>query len=155
VTLREFLLGPGRAVPDDQILAALRAAGLGPIAERAGGLDVERDWASFVPLADQQLLALTRVILAGPRFALLDRVETTLGPGQVRQALQRLTGNSITPIHLAESTESIELYDAVLEIASDGSWAWGWTDAGPVRARGDEAPGRNDPVLADANSLTE
>ena len=44
VTLRELLLGPGRVAPDDQILAALLAAGLGPIAERAGGLDVERDW---------------------------------------------------------------------------------------------------------------
>ena len=104
MTLRDLLLEPGRAAPDDQILAALRAAGLGPIAERAGGLDVERDWASFVPLGDQQLLALTRVILAGPRFALLDRVETTLGPGQVPQALRRLTQNSITPIHLTEST---------------------------------------------------
>jgi putative ATP-binding cassette transporter len=155
VTLRELLLGPGRAVPDDQILAALHAAGLGPIAERAGGLDVERDWESFVPLGDQQLLALTRVILAGPRFAFLDRVETTLGPGQVRQALQRLTQNSITPIHLAEAPQSIEPYDAVLEIASDGAWAWRWTESEPVRDRGDEAHGRSDPALADVNSQTE
>jgi vitamin B12/bleomycin/antimicrobial peptide transport system ATP-binding/permease protein len=155
VTLRELLLGPGRAIPDDQILAALRAAGLGPIAERAGGLDVERDWASFVPLADQKLLALTRVILAGPRFALLDRVETTLGPGQLRQALQRLTGNSITPIHLTESAESLEPYDAVLEIASDGAWAWRRTESEPVRDRGDGAHGHSVPVLADADSPTE
>jgi putative ATP-binding cassette transporter len=155
VTLRELLLGPGRAVPDDQILEALRAAGLGPIAERAGGLDVERDWGSFVPLGDQQLLALTRVVVAAPRFALLDRVETTLGPGQLRQALQRLTQNSITPIHLVESTESLEPYDAVLEIASDGAWEWRWTDAEAVRDRGDEAHGRSDTVLTDANSPTE
>ena len=100
---------------------------------------MERDWQSFVSLGDQQLLALTRMILAGPRFAFLDRVETTLGPGQVRQALQRLTENSITPIHLAEAAESVEQYDAVLEIDSDGAWAWRWTDAEPVRDRGDEA----------------
>lgn len=116
---------------------------------------MERDWASFVPLADQQLLALTRVMLAGPRFALLDRVETTLGPGQVRQVLQRLTGNSITPIHLTESTESLEPYDAVLEIASDGTWALRRTKSEPVRDRGDEAHGHSDPVLADADSPTE
>ena len=54
--------------------------------ERAGGLDVEHDWPAFLSLGEQQLLLLTRVILAGPRFALLDRVETTLGPAQVRQA---------------------------------------------------------------------
>ena len=139
VTLRELLLEPGRAAPDDQILAALRAAGLGPVAERAGGLDVERDWRSFVSLGDQQLLVLTRVVLAGPRFAFLDRVDTTLGPGQVRQALQRLTQNSITPIHLADAAPSVEQYDAVLEIDGDGSWAWEWTDAVPVPDRVEEA----------------
>jgi putative ATP-binding cassette transporter len=155
VTLRELLLGPGRAAADDRVLAALREAGLGPLVERAGGLDVERDWESFVSLGDQQSLALTRVILAGPRFAFLDRVETTLGPGQVRQELRRLTGNSITAIHLAESAESIEPYDAVLEVASDGAWALRWTDAEPVRDRGDEAHGRSDPVLAEASSPTE
>jgi putative ATP-binding cassette transporter len=99
---------PGRTVSDDQLLPALRAAALGPVAERAGGLDVERNWQAFVPLADQQLPVLTRMVLAGPRFALLDRVETTLGPDQVRQALPRLTQNSITPIHLAQAAQSVE-----------------------------------------------
>jgi putative ATP-binding cassette transporter len=155
VTLRELLLVPGRAVPDDQILAALRAAGLGSVAERAGGLDVERDWQAFVSLGDQQLLVLTRMVLAGPRFAFLDRVETTLGPDQVRQALQRLTQNSITPIHLAQAAEPVKSYDAVLEIAPDGAWSWRWTDAESARDRGEEAHGRSDPVLTDANSPTE
>jgi putative ATP-binding cassette transporter len=138
VTLRELLLVPGRATPDDEILAALGAAGLGPVVERAGGLDAERDWLSFVSLGDQQLLVLTRIVLARPRFALLDRVDTTLGPGRVRQALQRLTQNSITPIHLADVAESVEQYDAVLEIDADGAWAWRWTEAEPVPDRVDE-----------------
>jgi vitamin B12/bleomycin/antimicrobial peptide transport system ATP-binding/permease protein len=120
---------PGRATPDDEILAALRAAGLGPIAERAGGLDVERDWLAFVSLGDQQLLVLTRIVLARPRFAFLDRVDTTLGRAQIRQALQRLTQHSITPIYLAEAADPIEEYDAVLEIDVDGEWVWRWTDA--------------------------
>jgi vitamin B12/bleomycin/antimicrobial peptide transport system ATP-binding/permease protein len=139
VTLRELLLVPGRAVPDDEILAALRAAGLGPVVERAGGLDVERDWLAFVSLGDQQLLVLTRIVLARPRFAFLDRLGTTLGPGQVRQALERLTQNSITPIHLAAAAELVELYDAVLEIDGDGAWAWRWTDAEHVQDQVAEA----------------
>lgn len=129
VTLRELLLVPGRAIPDDQILAALHAAGLGPIAEQAGGLDMERDWQAFVSLGEQQLLVLTRIVLARPRFAVLDRLETTLGPGQIRQALQRLTQNSITPIHLADAADPIEQYDAVLEIDVDGGWVLRWADA--------------------------
>ena len=139
VTLRELLVVPGREAPDDQILAALRAAGLGHVAERAGGLDVERDWQAFVSLGDQQLLVLTRVILAGPRFALLDRINTTLGPGQVQQAIERLTHHSITPIHLAEAAESVEQYDAVLQIECDGTWAWRWTGAEPAHDHGYEA----------------
>jgi vitamin B12/bleomycin/antimicrobial peptide transport system ATP-binding/permease protein len=139
VTLRELLVVPGRATPDDEILAALRAAGLGPVVERAGGLDAERDWLAFVSLGDQQLLVLTRIVLARPRFAFLDRVETTLGPGQIRQALERLSQNSITPIHLAQAAQSVELYDAVLEIACDGAWVWRWTGSEPAHDRGDEA----------------
>jgi vitamin B12/bleomycin/antimicrobial peptide transport system ATP-binding/permease protein len=138
VTLRELLIVPGREAPDDQILAALRAAGLGPVVERAGGLDVERDWQAFVSLGDQQLLVLTRIVLARPRFAFLDRINTTLGPGQVRQALEQLTQNSITPIHMAATAESGEQYDAVLEIDCGGAWAWRWTGAEPAQDGGDE-----------------
>ncbi len=137
-TLRELLLWPGRAASDDEILAALRAAGLGPVVERAGGLDVQRDWQAFVSLGDQQLLVSTRIVLARPRFAFLDRADTTLGPGQVRQALEQLTQNSITPIHMAATAESDEQYDAVLEIDCDGAWAWRWTGADPAQDGGDQ-----------------
>jgi putative ATP-binding cassette transporter len=131
LTLRELLLVPGRATPDDEILAALHEAGLGPVVERAGGLDAERDWPAFASLGDQQLLVLTRIILARPRVVFLDRVEPTLGPGQFRQALKRLTQNSITLIHLAQATQSVQHYDAVLEIDGAGAWAWRWTHGEP------------------------
>jgi putative ATP-binding cassette transporter len=80
------------------------------------------------------------VVLAGPRFAFLDRVDSVLGPVQVQQALERLIQNSITPVHLAEAPDSVEHYDAVLEIDRDGAWAWRWTDAEPAQNRVDEAP---------------
>jgi vitamin B12/bleomycin/antimicrobial peptide transport system ATP-binding/permease protein len=139
VTLRELLVVPGRETPDDQILEAMRALGLGRAAERAGGLDVERDWQDFVSLGDQQLLVLTRIVLARPRFVFLDRVETTLGPRQVRQALERLTEDSITPIHLAATAVSGAQYDAVLEIDCEGAWAWRSTADEPARERAGEA----------------
>jgi putative ATP-binding cassette transporter len=138
-TLRELLLEPGRAAADDQILAALRESGVGSVVERAGGLDVEQDWGSFVSLGDQQLLALTRVMLASPRFAFLDRIETSLEPSQVQQAVQRLAVNSITPVHLTETAESVEHYDAVLKIDRGGTWAWHWTGAQPAFDRANES----------------
>ena len=109
---------------DDEITAALREAGLDSFPARAGGLDSEHDWPTMLSVAEQHLLALTRLTLARPAFAMLDRVTDALKPAQVRQALRRLHENSITCITFAEEAESLELYDALLEIDADGAWTW-------------------------------
>ena len=131
-TLREILLRTGQeqVITDDQIASALRNAGLGGVQSRAGGLDREHDWSALLSLGEQQQLALTRLILARPAFAVLDRVNAALKPAQVREALRRLDESSITYITLAEDAESLELYDAVLEIDADGAWSWRWTGLG-------------------------
>jgi hypothetical protein len=61
---------------------------------------------------------------------MLDRLDAALKPAQVRHALRRLDENSITYITLAEDAESVELYDAVLEIDAEGGWSWRRTDRG-------------------------
>jgi vitamin B12/bleomycin/antimicrobial peptide transport system ATP-binding/permease protein len=81
-------------------------------------------------VGEPQLLAFTRLILARPAFAMLDRVNAALKPAQVRQALRCLDENSITYITLAEDAEWVELYDAVLEIDADGGWSWRLTGRG-------------------------
>src|SRR5215813_12241612 len=130
-TLRDLLrTGQVQIITDDQIKTALCDAGLDSIQERAGGLDTEQDWSAILSLGEQQLLALTRLILARPAFAMLDRVNAALKPAQFRQALRRLDQNSITYITLAEDNESIELYDALLEIDADGAWSWQRTGRG-------------------------
>jgi putative ATP-binding cassette transporter len=98
--------------------------GLDYVVADAGGLDSERDWPATLSLREQQLLALTRLILARPAFAMLDRVNVVLDPAQFRHALQRLDENSITYVALAESAELVEQYDAVLEIDAGGAWSW-------------------------------
>jgi putative ATP-binding cassette transporter len=125
-TLRDVLLRTGQEenIPDDRVRIALEAAGLEHVLKRAGGLDVEHDWPTIVSLGDQQQLALTRLLLARPAFAMLDRVGAALKPAQVRQWLQRLDENSITYITLVEVPESTDLYDAILEIDPEGSWHW-------------------------------
>jgi putative ATP-binding cassette transporter len=124
-TLRDLLLtGQEQVMTDDEITAALREAGLDSLPARAGGLDSEHDWPTMLSVAEQQLLALTRLTLARPAFAMLDRVTDALKPAQVRQALRGLHENSITCITFAEEAESLELYDALLEIDADGAWAW-------------------------------
>jgi putative ATP-binding cassette transporter len=129
-TLRDLLLRTGReqVITDDQITTSIHDLGLDPVLARAGGLDGEHDWSTILSLGEQQLLALTRLILARPSFAMLDRVTAALKPAQVRQALRLLDENGITYITLAEDAESVELYDALLEIDADGAWNWTRTD---------------------------
>jgi vitamin B12/bleomycin/antimicrobial peptide transport system ATP-binding/permease protein len=125
-TLRDLLLRTGKeqVIPDDQITNALHDAGLDSVLERAGGLNSERDWSAILSLGEQQLLAFTRVTLARPSFAMLDRVNSVLKAAQVRQALGSLDEKSVTYITFAADVESVELYDAVLEIDAEGAWSW-------------------------------
>jgi putative ATP-binding cassette transporter len=124
--LRDLLLRSGQeqAIPDVQITAALHDVGLDAILARAGGLDREHDWSAMLSLGDQQLLAVARLLLARPSFAMLDRMDATLKPVQVRQVLRRLEENSITYVVLAEDAESVDMYDAVLAIDAGGAWSW-------------------------------
>jgi putative ATP-binding cassette transporter len=111
---------------DERILAAIHDAGLDSVVQRAGGLDTEHDWPTILSLGEQQQLAVIRLILARPSFALLDRVSTALGPAKLRQTLQQLTASSIPYINFdyAAESEPVGLYDAVLQIGADGDWRW-------------------------------
>src|SRR5262249_30865938 len=91
-TLRELLVAPGEASPDDERMEkALSVFDLGPIVARAGGLDTEQDWNCFLSLAEQQLIAFARMFLGAPQFAFLDRPTTTLGVEHVDRLLQTLS----------------------------------------------------------------
>jgi putative ATP-binding cassette transporter len=135
-TLRDVLVRSDQeqVINDGQITSALQDVGLGSIQERVGGLDIERDWSTVLSLGQQQLLAITRLIFARPAFALIDRVTESLKPAQLREILRRFDENSITYITFAEDAESIELYDAVLEIDSDGGWTWNRTSRAATAA---------------------
>jgi putative ATP-binding cassette transporter len=137
-TLRELLLRTGkeRLTPDEQLLTALHEFGLGTVLQRAGGLDAERDWPAELSLEEQQLVTLARLALAGPCFAFLDRPGSTLGPVQVRRALQRLSAGSISYVTLGEATEAVGGYDTVLELDVDGGW--NWKPVGPGTQPGEE-----------------
>jgi putative ATP-binding cassette transporter len=136
-TLRLLLLPTGREqeTPDERILAAIHDGGLDSVVQRAGGLDTEHDWAAILSLGEQQLLLVTRLILARPSFVLLDRVGTAMGPALLRRSLERLTAGTVTYVNFdqADEPDPAELYDAVLRIDADGSWSW--NRLGPVEPR--------------------
>jgi putative ATP-binding cassette transporter len=125
-TLRKSVLRTGQehAVPDERILAILRALDLDRVLARAGGLDVERDWDDILSLGEQQLLAFARILLAKPRIAFLDRASTALDHQQIGRILNLLSEHGIGYLNVGEAGEPLERYDAVLELADGGGWRW-------------------------------
>jgi putative ATP-binding cassette transporter len=123
-TLREVLLRTGTEdqFPDERLLSTLRALSLEPVLARAGGLDSEHNWTDFVSLAEQQLLAFSRVLLARPSFAFLDHPSRALSECQVGGLLKMLRDNGITYLTLGDEDDDTASYDQVVDVAEDGSW---------------------------------
>jgi putative ATP-binding cassette transporter len=125
-TLRQALVRAGMEgqISDERILVLLRRFDLQSVLPRAGGLDTPHDWLTLLSLTEQQLLAVVRVMLAAPRFVVLDHPETTLGDERLPGVLEALADASITYVCFGSSDLPRELYDVVLAIGSDGSWTW-------------------------------
>ncbi len=125
-TLREVLLRTGqeKVIDDEQISSVLSKLNLERVLERAGGLDIEKDWGGILSIAEQQGLALARLLLAAPQFAFLDRPHTVLGPSRLDQILSLLREYSITYITLGGTEDTLERYDGVVQLSEDGGWTW-------------------------------
>jgi putative ATP-binding cassette transporter len=125
-TLRQTLVRTrsDTRVSDARILEVLRALGLESVVARTDGLEAEHDWEELLSLGEQQQLAFARVLLAAPRFALLDRPATLLGAADVRRSLALLAAHGITSVTFAPDGQLAEQHDALLEVAEDGTWTW-------------------------------
>jgi putative ATP-binding cassette transporter len=132
-TLRESLVHTGQeeVIPDERIQLVLRALDVEAIIERADGLDTEQHWDNILSLSEQKLLAFARIVISAPRFAFLDRLNTALSVEDVARMLRLLTEHHITYVNVGHSRhgrrdtdDKLEDYDAILEIAGDGSWSW-------------------------------
>jgi putative ATP-binding cassette transporter len=125
-TLRRILVRPEKEseISDSRMLRMLHELGLEKLISQEGGLDGEQDWQKVLSLSEQQLLALANVLLSGPRFVVLDRVEMTLGSEHLEKILHLLSECSITCINIGKTEIARDLYQAVLEYGEDGRWTW-------------------------------
>lgn len=125
-TLREVLVRVGheRDGGDARIAGVLAALGIDAVVARAGGLDVEHDWDDLFSLAEQQLLCVARVLLAAPRFAVLDGPAALLGQERAAQVLALFAAASITAVTFAPDEALANRHDARLVLAEGGRWTW-------------------------------
>lgn len=136
-TLRELLLRPWPEedrpiernleeiqVPEERILETLRTLKTESLVTGFGGLDKRQHWENTLPLEEQQLLVVARLLLTNPRFAFLDKLSTTLSPEQVDWILGLLSERSITYVTFEDEDDggNLERYDAVLELKKGGAW---------------------------------
>lgn len=128
-TLREALVSGEEdlAMTDEVILETLRSLGLEATVDRVGGLHVERDWDSILSVDEQRSISFARVLLAAPRFAVLERPSTELDPAMTRMLMKMLTDRDITYLTIGRpgqrgKDERIENYDAVLRLLPEGRW---------------------------------
>jgi len=144
-TLRELLMRPWPEdilpwkqtlsdvqVPEEQIMETLAALKIDTMVKGFGGLDQRQHWENILPLDQQQMLVLARVLLSQPRIVFLDRPSTTLGPERVDWILDLLNERSIPYVTFEgdESSVNMDRYDAVLEIKEEGAWEFK-----PVKSR--------------------
>lgn len=130
-TLRQLLDPCNRETPsDEQMLKVLDELGLGQIVGRAGGFDTDQSWEALLSLTEQQLLVFARVLLAAPRFAFLERIETALDTDKLDRILRLLSERSITSISSGKADRVGNRYQFLLEFRNDGQWSW--TMVGPT-----------------------
>lgn len=113
-------------VPEQHILHTLRTLKIDSLLSGFGGLDTRHHWENTLPLDDQQLLVVARVLLAKPQFAFLDRPSTTLSQEKVDWILELLRERGITYVTFEHADHPVrtQYYDAILELKEGGSWAF-------------------------------
>jgi putative ATP-binding cassette transporter len=110
---------------DERLVSVLTQLAFGPILDRVGGLDVERDWANILTVGEQQLLGIARLLIAQPRFAFLDRATNALSSARARHVYELLSHTSITYISVGDSVHLRDFHDNVMELLENGQWTFG------------------------------
>ena len=124
-SLRSQLLYPrlDRAVMEDELSAALRAVNLPDLASRCGGFETEVDFAKVLSGGEAQRLAVARVLLSKPRYAVLDEATSALDGQNEAHLYEALTALGITLVSVTHHPGLLKYHQRVLELTGDGGWA--------------------------------
>ena len=110
---------------DERLVSVLTQLAFGPILDRVGGLDVERDWANLLTVGEQQLLGMARLLIARPKFAIIDRATNALSTSRARHVYELLSHTSITYISVGDQASLRDFHDNVMELLDEGKWTVG------------------------------
>jgi len=137
--LRSQLLYPNKAGPaknaagkivhakghkdlDEELLQLLNRVNLPHLSERLGGLDADIDWGKVLSVGEQQRLAIARVLLNQPRFAMLDEATSALDAENEDSLYRELMQTSTTLVSISHRPTVLKFHQQVLELTGNGNW---------------------------------
>ncbi len=123
-TLRSQLLYPDadRVVSDAHLLQMLDRVNLPDLAERSGGLDAEMDWEKVLSVGEQQRLAIARVLVTKPRYAMLDEATSALDAANEAHLYSLLAETETTLVSVGHRPSILKYHAQVLELRGEGDW---------------------------------
>lgn len=123
-TLRSQLLYPDadRTVQDEHLLHMLDRLNLPDLAERSGGLDAEADWEKILSVGEQQRLAIARVLVTMPRYAMLDEATSALDSANEAHLYSLLAETETTLVSVGHRPSILKYHEQVLELRGEGEW---------------------------------
>jgi putative ATP-binding cassette transporter len=146
-TLRHQLSYPrlDREVPDQELEQVLAQVNLPDLIARCGGLDVDVDFAKVLSGGEAQRLAIARVLLGKPRYAVLDEATSALDPHNETRMYEALRALEITLVSVTHHPELLQYHRHVLELTSDAGWVV--HDVAGYRSEAERAPAGASPAV--------
>ena len=105
-----------------RMVKTLQLVKLTDLAARCGSMEKVQNWKSFISNGEQQRLALARLLLANPRYAIIDDATSVLGEHGEQRLYAVLRSLDCTIITVSNNPLVAEFHDQVLEVNFDGSW---------------------------------
>lgn len=123
-TLREQILYPNvnQKVDETQLRQVLQQLNLADLPDRVGGFDAELDWANVLSLGEQQRLAIARLLITKPRYAILDEATSALDWKNEALVYQIIQASQTTYISVGHRPSLLKYHHQVLKLENESDW---------------------------------
>jgi vitamin B12/bleomycin/antimicrobial peptide transport system ATP-binding/permease protein len=120
-TLREQLIYPDAKVDvsNQELYQVLQKVNLSDLAERFGGLDVEKDWSDVLSLGEQQRLAFARILVTKPKYVILDEATSALDVNNEENLYRLLLETGITFISVGHRPTLQKYHQLTIHLSSE------------------------------------
>src|SRR5262249_27621154 len=105
------------------LLDALERVNLAGLPDMVGGLDAVLPWSEYLSPGQQQLIQFARVILAGPKFVVMDESTSALDL-ENEELVYKLIGElHVTFISISHRKSLLRFHRRVLKLHGDTKWS--------------------------------